>query len=59
MKNHRHFRRRTKIVGTIGPATSSASVMERLIRAGMDVARFNLSHSTLGEHARFIETVKK
>jgi pyruvate kinase len=59
MKNHGHFRRRTKIVGTIGPATGSTSAIERLIRAGMDVARFNLSHGTLGEHTRFIETVKK
>jgi pyruvate kinase len=58
MKNRGYFRRRTKIICTIGPATGSASAIERLIRAGMDVARFNLSHGTLGEHARYIEAVK-
>lgn len=59
MKNPRYYLMRTKIVCTIGPATSSASVIERLIRAGMDVARLNLSHGTLSEHTRYIETVRK
>jgi pyruvate kinase len=59
MKNPRYYLRRTKIVCTIGPATGSASVIERLIRAGMDVARLNLAHGTLSEHTRYIETVRK
>jgi pyruvate kinase len=58
MKNRGYYRRHTKIVCTIGPATGSASAIELLITAGMDVARFNLSHGTLGEHASYIETVK-
>jgi pyruvate kinase len=58
MKNPGYYQRHTKIVCTIGPATGSASVIERLIRAGMDVARFNLSHGTFSEHARYIETVR-
>ena len=36
--------RRTKIVATIGPASSDPTVLERLIRAGVDVVRLNFSH---------------
>ena len=39
-------RRRTKIVCTIGPATSEEPMIERLFAAGMDVARVNCSHGT-------------
>ena len=59
MKRSNLFGRRTKIVCTLGPATSSATIMEQLIKAGMNVARFNLSHGTYREHARHIQTVKK
>jgi pyruvate kinase len=59
MKRYSFFGRRTKIVCTIGPATGSAAVIERLIKAGMNVARFNLSHGTYREHARHIQTVRK
>jgi pyruvate kinase len=59
MKNPGYYHRRTKIICTLGPATSSAAAIERLIRAGMDVARLNLSHGTLDEHARYIETVRR
>lgn len=53
-----NLQRRTKIVCTIGPATASPGMVRRLIRAGMDVARFNLSHGTLAEHAGLIETIR-
>ena len=43
--------RHSKIVCTIGPATSTARMIERLIEAGMDVARLNFSHGTHAEHA--------
>src|SRR6202034_398283 len=43
--------RHSKIVCTIGPATSTATMIERLIEAGMDVARLNFSHGTHAEHA--------
>lgn len=59
MKSPKFYRRRTKIVCTIGPATGSAVMIERLIRAGMNVARLNLSHSEHREHSRYIETIKK
>jgi pyruvate kinase len=59
MKRSSVFERRTKIVCTIGPATSSAAVIERLAEAGMNVARLNLSHGTYKEHARYIRIVRK
>jgi len=58
MKRSNFFNKRTKIVCTIGPATGSAAVIDKLIRAGMNVARFNLSHGTYSEHARHIQTVR-
>ncbi len=44
--------KRTKIIATIGPASSTPSIIARLIRAGMDAARLNFSH---GEHADHIK----
>ncbi len=43
--------RRTKIVATIGPASSSKEQIVALARAGMDAARLNLSHGSHAEHA--------
>ncbi|MFC1957728.1 pyruvate kinase [Chloroflexota bacterium] len=59
MKQPRFLKRRTKIVCTIGPATSSAPIIERLIRSGMNVARLNLSHGTHSTHAQYIRTVRR
>ncbi|MEY3981822.1 MAG: hypothetical protein RLZZ281_691, partial [Pseudomonadota bacterium] len=42
--------RATKIVATLGPATSSAEMIERLIAAGVNVVRMNLSHGTAEDH---------
>ncbi len=50
--------RRTKIVCTIGPATSSEEQLERLMRAGMNVARLNFSHGTQQKHALVIERIR-
>ena len=58
MKRSNFFDKRTKIVCSIGPATGSAAVIDKLIRAGMNVARFNLSHGTYSEHARHIQTIR-
>ena len=38
--------RKTKIVGTLGPASSNATVLRDLIEAGLDVVRLNCSHSS-------------
>lgn len=38
--------RRTKIIATLGPATNTPEVVEALVRAGLDVARINMSHAT-------------
>lgn len=51
--------RRTKIVATLGPATAEESTIEALVRAGMDVARVNLSHGAPCEHTELIATVRR
>jgi len=50
--------RRTKIVCTVGPASRSAEMLDRLVRAGMDVARLNFSHGTLEERLEDIATIR-
>jgi pyruvate kinase len=42
--------RRTKIVATLGPATDKEGALERLLEAGVDVVRLNLSHASPREH---------
>ena len=54
-----HRWRKTKIVCTIGPATASEGMIRKLIEAGMDVARLNLSHGTLTEHAQYVDNVRR
>ena len=51
--------RRTKIVCTLGPATDNYATIKKLIKAGMNVARLNMSHGTHDEHAARIEMVKR
>ncbi|MDO8567742.1 MAG: pyruvate kinase [Dehalococcoidales bacterium] len=53
------LRRRTKIVCTLGPATESPAQIERLIRAGMNLVRLNLSHGTHESHAEAVKNVRK
>ncbi|HLW95308.1 MAG TPA: pyruvate kinase [Solirubrobacteraceae bacterium] len=50
--------RRTKIVATIGPASRAPDVLERMLEAGMDVARLNYSHGSLDEHAETAAAVR-
>ena len=42
--------RATKIVATLGPASSDPDVLERLLRAGVDVVRLNFSHGSADDH---------
>jgi pyruvate kinase len=51
--------RRTKIVCTIGPASETPKTLERLVEAGMDVARLNFSHGTHEWHARALQTIRE
>ena len=51
--------RKTKLIATIGPACSDPVLLEGMIRAGMDVARFNLSHGDLEGHARLVDNVRE
>ncbi|PZP53454.1 MAG: pyruvate kinase, partial [Azospira oryzae] len=50
--------RRTKIVATLGPASSDSKVLERMIDAGVDVVRMNFSHGTVEEHVKRAELVR-
>lgn len=49
---------KTKIVATVGPASCSRSVLEQMIRAGMNVARINFSHGDFTTHRQYIETIR-
>ena len=51
--------RRTKIVCTIGPASSSTDELDRLAAAGLDVARLNFSHGSHEEHAEVVRRIRE
>jgi pyruvate kinase len=51
--------RRTKIVATLGPATSTPERIGALLHAGVDVVRLNFSHGTHAEHAAVFQTVRE
>jgi pyruvate kinase len=51
--------RSTKIVATLGPASSEASVLERMFLAGVDVVRLNFSHGTAEDHIKRAELVRE
>jgi pyruvate kinase len=51
-------RRRTKIVATLGPASNSPEMLERLLAAGVDVFRLNFSHGTQPQHGETYERVR-
>ena len=50
---------RTKIVCSIGPTSSDVKTLEKMIDAGMNVARFNMSHGTHESHKALIDAVKQ
>jgi len=49
---------KTKIVATIGPASESPEMLERLMRAGLNVARLNFSHGDFDSHAERIRRIR-
>ncbi len=51
--------RSTKIVATLGPASSEPEVLERMVRAGVDVVRLNFSHGTADDHLARATLVKE
>lgn len=51
--------KKTKIVATLGPATHETAVLTRMVEAGMNVARCNMSHGTPAEHAERIINLRK
>jgi pyruvate kinase len=51
-------RRRTKIVATVGPASSDAATLERLLAAGVNVVRLNMSHGDHEAHAQAYKEVR-
>lgn len=52
------LKRKTKIVCTIGPATDSEAMIEKLIQSGMNVGRLNFSHGTKDEHYHRIQMIR-
>jgi pyruvate kinase len=51
--------RRTKVVATLGPASSDAKTLARMIEAGLDVVRINFSHGTPDEHRARVNLVRQ
>src|SRR5215813_6115083 len=51
--------RRTKIVATLGPASSDPKTLSRMIAACLDVVRMNFSHGTADEHRKRVELVRE
>ena len=51
--------RSTKIVATLGPASSDAQTLERMFLAGVDVVRFNFSHGTAEDHLKRADLVRE
>ena len=51
--------RKTKIICTIGPATSDINMIRKLAEAGMNIARLNMSHGDHKFHGDIIQKIKK
>ena len=55
----RHERSHTKVVATLGPASSSKKVLGKLFEEGIDVCRLNFSHGTHKDHLKIINLIKE
>lgn len=51
--------RKTKIICTLGPASETEDVLKQMILAGMNIARFNMSHGSYADHERRMNLVRK
>ena len=51
--------RKTKIIGTIGPASEAGVTLEHLMNTGLNVTRINFSHGGYEENKEKIETIKQ
>lgn len=58
IKNEKRLKK-TKIICSIGPASSDPNTMEEMVEAGMNVARINFSHATLEEKQNVVASVKE
>jgi len=56
--NTDRLKRHVKIVCTLGPASNSPEIIEKLLLSGMDIARLNLSYGTLDEHRQTVAMVR-
>lgn len=54
-----NYMRKTKIIGTIGPASNEYSVLKKLVLAGLNVVRINLSHATIQDLEKIKKNVKR
>lgn len=52
-----HFTKKTKIVATIGPTTESKEMFTKILRAGVNIARINMSHGSYEEQSKKIRTI--
>jgi len=53
------MKKRTKIICTLGPATSTVTMISKLLKAGMNVARLNFSHGTHEDHEKLISNIRQ
>lgn len=52
------IQKRTKIIATIGPASHDKETLTTMVKAGMNVARFNFSHGTYASHSKLIANIR-
>jgi len=50
--------RKAKILATLGPASNSSDIIEKIFSAGADVFRLNFSHGTIEEHRKNFDTIR-
>ena len=50
--------RKAKILATLGPASNTSNIIEKIFTAGADVFRLNFSHSTIEEHRKNVDIIR-